>query len=143
MHVGVDVLKIAKVEDKTPTEEEVLIQHTAIGVNHMDTQFRSGKRGLSGTNKIIGYEACGIGQAIGNISYNSIAQKSIFFTIPSLFDYKENRMELAIGAADVLRTLQEGVLKVHIGATYPLDQVGNSHELLESGQSVGSIVLTI
>lgn len=312
---GVDVFKVGQIEDQTPADEEVFIQHTAIGVNYIDVQFRSGKRALSGANKIIGYEACGVVKAVGsavkgftvgskvayatapigayrdtrcvnqkylvavpddiddkivaasffkgltahylvcrafiaqpghrvlihsaaggvghllcqwanhigaivigtvshddkkqfalengchyvfnrktedwasealkitkgvgvnavydgigketfdgsikalmkfgilvlygassgvisNISYNSLASKSIFFTIPSLFDYKENRMELALGAADFFKALQEGLLKVCIGGVYPLDQVGKAHALLESGQNIGSIVLT-
>lgn len=62
---GVDVLKLQKVEDQKPKKDEVLIRHTAIGVNFFDVCFRRGQYELNTKPPILGFEGCGIIEAVG------------------------------------------------------------------------------
>ena len=43
---------------------------------------------------------------------------------------------------EMFSLLQQGKIKPHIGATFPLEDVQKAHELLDSGNFFGSIVLT-
>jgi len=61
----VNVLKIKKVDDPKPKQEEILIKQTAIGVNFFDICFRRGQYPLSQTPACLGMEACGIVEAVG------------------------------------------------------------------------------
>ena len=62
---------------------------------------------------------------------------------PQVFDLREARLhqaeilELAAGLID------EGKVRVIVGATYPLQQVAEAHRALESGAVTGKVVLTI
>ena len=62
---------------------------------------------------------------------------------PSLFGWPEQRgrqreiLEQAAGYFDA------GELRVHVGATFPLDQAADAHRALEAGQVTGKAVLTI
>jgi NADPH2:quinone reductase len=47
-------------------KDEVLIRHTAIGVNYSDIQFRNGSYTLNKLPAILGTEACGIVEAVGS-----------------------------------------------------------------------------
>lgn len=58
-------LKLEKVADVKPKRNEVLIKHTAIGVNHFDLDFRSGKYKLNSLPATLGLEACGIIEEVG------------------------------------------------------------------------------
>jgi NADPH:quinone reductase len=50
---------------------------------------------------------------------------------------------MAVRANDVIGAIQDGSLRLHIGAVLPLEQAGEAHELLESRRSQGKIVLTL
>jgi len=54
-----------KAAEIKPKRNEVLIRHTAIGVNHFDTAFRVGKYKLMQMPAILGMEACGIIEEVG------------------------------------------------------------------------------
>jgi len=58
-------LKLEKVGDVKPKRNEVLIKHTAIGVNNFDLAFRSGRYKLSKLPAVLGMEACGIIEEVG------------------------------------------------------------------------------
>jgi NADPH2:quinone reductase len=49
--------------------------------------------------------------------------------------------KLAKGFAELQRLVVGGEIHVHVGATFPIREVGEAHELLASRQSVGKIVL--
>jgi len=58
-------LELKKIDDPKPQKDEVVIRHTAIGINYFDICFRNGAYTLSETPAILGLEACGIIEAIG------------------------------------------------------------------------------
>ena len=60
------------------------------------------------------------------------------FNLSYLFDRTELLQEL-IG--DLVRRLQAGEIRAPAVSVYPLDQVARAHEALESGQTVGKLVL--
>jgi NADPH2:quinone reductase len=66
---------------------------------------------------------------------------SLFFTRPTLVNYIATRGELTASAAAVFDLLRQGVLRVHIGARYPLADAARAHTDLEAGRTVGSSVL--
>src|SRR3989338_4464637 len=61
-----DNLKIEKDEDPKPKKDEILIKHTAIGVNFFDVCFRKGQYAISKMPAILGMEACGLVEAVGD-----------------------------------------------------------------------------
>ena len=56
---GPDNLKLEKVPDPKPKKNEVVIQHTAVGINFFDCAFRNGQYKLSKLPAILGIEGCG------------------------------------------------------------------------------------
>lgn len=58
-------LELTNVDDPKPQRGEVVIRQTAIGVNYFDVCFRNGIYKLSNTPEIVGMEACGIIEKIG------------------------------------------------------------------------------
>ncbi len=64
-HGGPDVLQLVDVPDLTPTGDQVLVQHQAIGVNFVDTQHRTGVPYPVTLPLIPGTEAAGVVAAIG------------------------------------------------------------------------------
>ena len=67
---------------------------------------------------------------------------SLFFTRPTLVNYIATREELTSSAGAVFDLLRRGILRVHIGARYPLADAARAHSDLEAGKTVGSSVLT-
>lgn len=60
-------LKIKEVEDPKPKKHEVLVKHTAIGINFFDICLRRGQYKFAAELPVIlGNEACGIVEAIGS-----------------------------------------------------------------------------
>lgn len=78
--------------------------------------------------------------ATPTINLKTIKQKSLFYTRPSLFDYFHNRNELLLAMHSIQENLVHGVLKPVI-KEFPLDNAIAAHQLLESGKSIGAIVL--
>ncbi|WP_420392790.1 quinone oxidoreductase family protein [Acuticoccus sp.] len=63
---GPEVLKWQAVEDPVPGEGELLVRHTAVGLNYLDTYFRSGLYPApKGLPMVIGNEAAGVVEAVG------------------------------------------------------------------------------
>ncbi len=58
-------LKIKKVDDPQAKKNEVIVKHTAIGVNFFDVAFRKGQYKLNNFPAILGSEACGIIESVG------------------------------------------------------------------------------
>lgn len=85
------------------------------------------------------------GEASGNtdkLDLNHMVTNSLYLTRPTLALYKSNRVELALGAAEVFGMIQKGVLKPQI-TTYAFKDVAKAHQALESRASTGSLVLTL
>jgi NADPH2:quinone reductase len=68
---------------------------------------------------------------------------SLFLTRPTLAHYTLDRAELLARAGDVLSWMEKGELEVAIDRTLPLAEAGEAHQLLESRQTSGKLVLTI
>jgi len=66
---------------------------------------------------------------------------SLFLTRPSLFHYTERREDLELSARRLFEAIGSGVVRPHIGATFPLSEARACHEALESRQTVGSTLL--
>ncbi|MEP3244009.1 MAG: quinone oxidoreductase [Sneathiella sp.] len=71
------------------------------------------------------------------------AKGSLFVTRPSLMDYTATRPELEQSAADVIKLVEKGALKLTIGQTYPLSEAVKAHEDLENRKTTGSTILTV
>ncbi len=69
------------------------------------------------------------------------AQKSLFFTRPSLFTYKSNRKELVLTALELIEGMRQNMLKPRIGAKFALKDAAAAHTALESRKTMGSILL--
>lgn len=78
---------------------------------------------------------------ITSIDPGKLAEKSLFFTKPTLFDYKDNRMELVLSAAELFNMISSNKLIVQDPTVLPLNQVMQAHNMLESRKTTGSIVL--
>ena len=55
---------------------------------------------------------------------------------------RDTRDELLQRAQEVLRWVQSGALKLHIGLTLPLSEASEAHRQLEGRETVGKILLT-
>ena len=66
---------------------------------------------------------------------------SIYVTRPNLAHYVATRDELQWRAGDVLRWIDEGRLRIHIGGEYPLGEAARAHRDLESRGTTGKLLL--
>lgn len=78
---------------------------------------------------------------IAPVDLRLLKENSLFLTCPTITDYKANRMELLLSAEEVFRSINEGVIKPVVGASYPLSDASVAHQALMSGQVQGSIIL--
>lgn len=87
----------------------------------------------------------GYGNASGPVSafdFNLLARKgSLFATRPTLFDYYATPEDFAAGTKAVFAKIASGVLKAHIGQTFPLADAVQCHRAMEARQTVGSSLL--
>jgi NADPH2:quinone reductase len=71
-----------------------------------------------------------------------LSQKgSLFLTRPTLPHYTQTTMELRGRAAEVFRWIQNGELRVRIGAVFPLEAAAEAHRALESRATTGKVLL--
>lgn len=70
-----------------------------------------------------------------------LAVKGVFLTRPTLWHYTATREELLGRAGDVFSWIANGLLKLRIHRTFTLADAAEAHELLESRQSVGKLLL--
>lgn len=71
-----------------------------------------------------------------------LSQKgSLFFTRPTLTHYTQTTAELNARAGDLFAWAGSGVLKVRIGATFPLAAAGEAHRALEGRATTGKVLL--
>ena len=67
-----------------------------------------------------------------------LLEKSLFFTAPSMSDYKANNMERILAANDLFEFILDGKIKVPEYKEYPLEQ---ANEALSDAKSGNSIIL--
>jgi len=84
-------LKIEKAEDPKPKKEEVVIRHTAIGVNFFDVAFRRGQYQLAQLPATLGMEACGIIEEVGSGVTNFKVGERVAYATGGLGAYAEKR----------------------------------------------------
>lgn len=80
---GPEVLKV--IEGRTPdiTPDEVLIRHTAIGVNRIDVQCRTGAYKATSLPAVCGVEACGVIEKVGdNVATYNVGDRVVYATGP-------------------------------------------------------------
>ena len=78
---------------------------------------------------------------IENFDVSSLAEKSLFMTRPSLFNYKNNRMELILTANDVFDMYKLKVIVPQIHKKFSLKDASLAHAELESRSTTGSLIL--
>ena len=66
---------------------------------------------------------------------------SLFLTRPTLFHYIATRRELQKAAQELFDVVTRGIVKVHIGQTYALQDAAEAHRDLEARKTTGSTVL--
>jgi NADPH:quinone reductase len=66
---------------------------------------------------------------------------SVYATRPRLQDYAATRSELEWRAGAILDLVHQGGLEVHIHGRYPLAEAARAHRDLESGTTVGKLLL--
>lgn len=71
-----------------------------------------------------------------------LAKKGIYLTRPSLAHYTADREELLWRARDILGWIAEGKLRLRIARVLPLREAAQAHQLLESRQTSGKLLLT-
>ncbi|WP_085905462.1 quinone oxidoreductase family protein [Kiloniella majae] len=81
---GSNVLEQVEIDNPTPVTGEVLVRHTAIGVNFIDTYFRTGLYPWPvEKDLVLGSEAAGIIEAVGEgVSGFSVGDR-VAYTIPN------------------------------------------------------------
>ena len=88
---GPEVLEIENITLKKPVNDEVLIEHVAIGLNYIDTYHRSGLYPLM-LPCGLGMEASGIIKEVGpNVSEFSVGDKIAYASVP-LGAYSSHRL---------------------------------------------------
>lgn len=88
---GPEVLELENITLKKPTNDEVLIEHVAIGLNYIDTYHRSGLYPLM-LPCGLGMEASGIIKEVGpNVSEFSVGDKIAYASV-SLGAYSSHRL---------------------------------------------------
>jgi NADPH2:quinone reductase len=79
---------------------------------------------------------------VGAVDFALLAQKgSLFATRPTLFDYYTAPEDFAAGSRAVLDRLASAVLRVTIGARWPLTEAAACHRTLEARETTGSALL--
>lgn len=69
------------------------------------------------------------------------AKGSLFLTRPSLTHYVANRNDVLSRAGDIMRWIEEGKLKVHIGRKLALAEAAEAHRLLATRETTGKVLL--
>lgn len=69
------------------------------------------------------------------------ARGSLFVTRPRVDHYYQNREELLAGANILFEKVRNGTLKIKIGQTFKLSEIGKAHEALAARKTVGSTII--
>ena len=79
---GIEVLNLEEISLRKPIKGEVLIEHTAIGLNYIDTYHRSGLYPLM-MPSVLGMEASGIIKEVGpEVTNFSVGDKIAYAAVP-------------------------------------------------------------
>ncbi len=107
-------LKIGKVDDPTPKKDEVVVRHTAIGVNFFDICFRRGQYKIMQMPAILGMEACGIIESVGSAITDFKVGERVAYATGGIGSYAEkkavNQHHLVIPPKTLTDTQVAGIL---------------------------------
>jgi len=81
--------------------------------------------------------------AVPPVSLLRLVGKSAYVTRPKLNDYIPTPEQRRARCQEILAWMQQGQLQVSVDKIFPLDQVADGHEYLESGQSRGKVLFKI
>ena len=82
-------------------------------------------------------------KAMTNIDSGKIAEKSLYITFPSIFDYKSNKMERVLSSDEVFAMVKSGRIKVEIAGEFSLDTTNQAFEKIKNNNVMGSLVINI
>lgn len=80
---------------------------------------------------------------IENFDIESTRENSIFVTAPSIFKYRQNRIEMVLSANEVFDLLAKNVISDNINLKYSFDQVQMAHHDIETRATVGSNIIVL
>lgn len=112
-------LKLEKVSVADPLDDEVQIEQTAIGVNHIDVNYRKGLYSPGQLPVILGMEACGVVTKVGsNAQYVKVGDKVIYgtgvlgayTTVRNIMETNVLPMPQGISEYDVLACCMKGLM---------------------------------
>ena len=78
---------------------------------------------------------------IDTINPKTVNNKSIFLTFPNLFDYKKDKNELLLSFDELVINLSDKTIRPTLSAELPLSDAAKAHDMIESGEVTGSVVL--
>ena len=102
---GPDALSLDEVDVPTPGPGEVLVRHTAIGVNYIDTYHRSGLYPQPNLPQTLGVEAAGVVEALGK----KVRGVKLGDRVGYVSNAPGSYAELRVVSADRLLPLPEGI----------------------------------
>ena len=88
---GPEALSWEEVADRAPAAGEAVVRHTAVGVNFIDTYYRSGLYAWPETPLVVGAEAAGVVESVGPGVAGLKAGDRVAYTTP-LGAYRERRV---------------------------------------------------
>jgi NADPH2:quinone reductase len=159
---GAHVIGVVGSADKAALASEAGADHVVVG---REAEFEAEARRLTGGRGVqVVYD--GVGRATFDASLRSLAPRgmmvlfgqasgpvppvdpavlasrgSLFLTRPSLYHYLATREELVARASEVFAWVRDGLLKLRVGAEYPLRDAAAAHRALEGRATTGKVLL--
>jgi NADPH2:quinone reductase len=160
-HLGAKVIAVVSSSAKATLARELGADHVVLSGENWVEQVRSATGGQGvhvvydsvGQDTFMGSLDClrprGLMVSFGNASgpvppvapLELTRRGSLFLTRPTLFHYIPTRATLARAAQELFDVVGRGIVKVHIGQTYPLQDAARAHVDLEARRTTGSTVL--
>ena len=85
------------------------------------------------------------GQSSGMIDdvnlHSTFNPKSLYYTRPTLMHYIRNRKELELSSNNLFKKIKNKEIKPNIFKKFKLSEASEAHKLIQSRQSIGSIIL--
>lgn len=84
------------------------------------------------------------GQTSGDVpsfDIRRLTEKSLFITRPTLFCYKNNRIELEVSANEVFQMLINNVISDNINQIYKFEDIVKAHHAIETRRTIGTSII--
>ena len=160
-HIGAKVIAVVGSNEKATLVRELGADHVVLSGDNWVEQVRAatGGKGVHvvydsvGKDTFLGSLDClrprGLMVSFGNASgpvppvapLELSKRGSLYLTRPTLFHYIPTRANLARAAQELFDVVARGIVKVHVGQTYPLREAARAHVDLEARRTTGSSVL--